>query len=97
MNKIEFLKKHRQAIIALSGAIEQQEYLEARSLTARLEKCQAIYDGFITLMVSDTQGKLLGIYPELDANGRLTIQVNPSISDREYFKQAVATRPAQIP
>ncbi len=87
---------HRQAIISLAGAVEQQGDLEARSLSRRLEKYRSIYDGFITMMVSDPAGKLLAIQPELTADGRPALIAFPTIGDREYFKQAVATRQPYI-
>jgi signal transduction histidine kinase/DNA-binding response OmpR family regulator len=92
----DYLDKHLQAIITLSSTIEYKGNLEPADLTAWLEKYRAIYDGFITTLMADRQGRLVAIHPQTMADGRSVIAVSPMIGDREYFKQAVATRKPYI-
>ncbi len=92
----DYLNKHLQAIITLSSTIEYKGNLEPADLSAWLEKYCAIYDGFITTLIADRQGHLVAVHPQTMVDGRSVIAVSPMIGDREYFKQAVATRKPYI-
>jgi len=88
----DYLTKHQQATVALATAIGQIGNLEPAALDQWLEKYHAIYDGFITMLVADREGRLITIHPPRNADGRLEKELHPTISDREYFHQALATQ-----
>jgi|GEM_PF-527352 len=87
----DYLNKHSQAIVSLSVAIEHQGSLESDDLTWWVEQYHQLYDGFITVFVADKQGHLLAVYPQLTADGKPVIATSPTVRDREYFRQAIAT------
>ncbi|HXG64127.1 MAG TPA: ATP-binding protein, partial [Blastocatellia bacterium] len=86
-----YVDMHRRGIVSLAAAIQEKGSLQTADLNRQLERCRAAYDGFRTMLVADRQGRLIGAHPLLTDDGKPVLALADSVSDREYFKQPMAT------
>jgi PAS domain S-box-containing protein len=88
----EYLDLHRQAMAALAAGIS----LEApggdpQALDLWLERHRAAYPGFLTMIATDAEGKIVAASPPA-ANGRRPIaRSGMTVADRPYFQRPRAT------
>jgi two-component system, sensor histidine kinase len=89
-NVDDYLNKHLQAVVSLTYAIEERGNLKPAVINQWLTRYREIYDGFLTMLVANKEGGLLGMQPRrpLVKQPPTTAQV---IADREYFQQPLKT------
>ena len=87
----DYLLKHQQAIVSLAAAIEAKGAFDPDTLSQWLGRAQVQYPGFLTLLVANQQGRLVAAHPLKTAKGEDVLAVSGLVSDREYFRQPLAT------
>lgn len=85
------LEKHRQAITSLAWLIDQNPTASAATLDKTLAEFHAVFPGFLTLLVADSQGNLISAYPQRTARGEVVVGMSGTISDRAYFQVPMTT------
>lgn len=91
LNIEDHIQTHLQAIIAMGSAIEQGGSFKTDDLNRWLERYHSIYGGFITMVVADREGRLIGAHPLQSGEGQPVLVAANTVADREYFKQPMAT------
>ncbi len=84
----EYLDLHRQAMEALAAGIS----LEARDddpqvLDRWLERHRAAYPGFLTMIATDAEGKIIAASPPAGSDGRPIARSGMTVADRPYFQR----------
>ncbi len=64
---------------------------EGEEYSSRLELIRASYPGFLTLLGTDSAGRIIATAPRLDPEGRPLAILNLSVADRDYFQVAMRT------
>ena len=86
------LVEHQQAITSLAAALELDSNFTTPRLNQWLAEFHQIYDGFITMLVIDAQGRPVAAQPVKTLDGSsFALDTLPSVSDREYFRSPMAT------
>ena len=83
------LASHHRAIVTLA---QQAQSPSAADWATRLGVLQKNYPGFLTLLVSDGQGRLLAGYPPRNATGQDNLVATLTIEDRPYFLHPMRDR-----
>jgi two-component system, sensor histidine kinase len=103
-NLEEYVTRHQLALLSLSKGITNLGRFDSETLNRWLEQSHAIYPGFQTLTVANTDGVPIGVNPVRMAGGKEVLSIKPgapmdtraTMSDREYFRQTMATRQSYI-
>jgi len=82
-----YVSNHVQAVESLTVNVRQSK-LDSADRQQLLTEYHQVYPGFITLLVADRSGVVQEIYP--------TRSTSPTVSDREYFIEAVRTKKMTI-
>jgi len=86
-----YLDQHRRSLITLAEQLQKNDSA-AGGLADKLEVLLHQYPGFMTLLVADRSGEIIAAAPANNPAGRSIAGSGLDVSDRDYFKQAVATR-----
>lgn len=78
-----FLEEHRRAIVALANSIEP-----GSSPESRLRTFHETYPSFLTLILTDSTGRITAGQPSTTADGRRVSGID--VSDRDYFRAAIS-------
>src|SRR5258708_2665032 len=103
-NLEDYVSRHQLALLSLSQAISNEDHFDSGTLNLRLEHSHAIYPGFQTLTVADERGVPIGVHPNRMADGTevlsrkrgAAMDVNATMTDREYFRKTMETRESYI-
>jgi len=87
----EYLEMHRQAMVALAAGIALNRAAAAPPLDAWLAHQRAAYPGFLTLIATDREGRIIAANPAAAADGRPIVSTGLAVADRAYFQQPRAT------
>lgn len=87
----EYLDKHRKAINNLAANIAAAGRLDSDFLNDQLARTHAVYDGFLTMLAADAEGRLIGADPLTSATGESVLGLVDTVSDRPYFRQPMRT------
>jgi PAS domain S-box-containing protein len=85
----EHLEMHRQAMAALAAGFALQGEAGAPALDAWLDAQRAAYPGFLTLIATDAQGRIVGASPSAGADGQPVAGL--TVADRDYFLEPRAS------
>ncbi len=86
------LGEHRRMIATLASQISADQAPQPADLHAEIEAVRRRFPGFLTLLVADAKGEILAAStPPRWRAGPDTLRAT-NVADRDYFKQAVATR-----
>jgi len=85
----EELRTHQQA---LSVAVrDSRPDSSPAELARRLENLRREYRGFLTLLATDAQGRIVAAAPALNTSGEPVANGTLSVADRRYFTEAMRT------
>jgi two-component system sensor histidine kinase/response regulator len=87
----DYMAKHLQAIVALRDSLEIHGVDTLAENHRWLAQARANYPGFLTLLVADREGHLIGAQPAMTREGGSVYEANPGVADREYFKYPMTT------
>src|SRR5262245_23074786 len=79
------------AIVSLSRAMGEKGKYDTTSLCQWLDQTRAVYSGFRTMIVANDKGELLATSPLSDRSGNPMLEQHITVSDRDYFKQPLAS------
>jgi signal transduction histidine kinase/DNA-binding response OmpR family regulator len=85
----DYLVRHRQSVVALSRSVERTGDYSPDGLERWLGQHHAIYDGFLTMIVTDARGEVIARHPQRRHDGAPVPKSD--VSDREYFRVPRAT------
>lgn len=86
------LSEHRSAIMTAARQFELAAESVPASLAIQLEAIRRGYPGFLTLLVANDHGDILATAAEQPPAQTPNDRSSINVLDRDYFKQAVATR-----
>jgi len=99
----QYVRRHQQAVIALSQAIANEGHFDPETLNKRLEQSHAIYQGFQTLIIANTEGLPVSLHPLRAADGHLVLSKpgvpyddSATLRDRQYFRDTMSTLRPQV-
>ena len=99
----EFVSSHQLALLMLSRGISNEGRFDVATLNRWLEQNHALYPGFQTLTVSDSQGVPIAVSPRSMPDGQPSLSPpraifadQATLRDREYYKRTIATRRSVI-
>ncbi|MGH9719398.1 MAG: ATP-binding protein, partial [Bryobacteraceae bacterium] len=85
-NLDEHLNYHVRAVASAAVAIRQHGKRDRAALNQWMEQYHRVYDGFITMLVTDERGIVNGASPLTTNDGRPYFSFVHDISDRDYFQ-----------
>jgi two-component system, sensor histidine kinase len=88
-NVDDYLDKHEKAIVLLATTMQETPQYDAITINRLLAQQHHRYDGFITMLATDAEGRIVGRSPHQRLDGqRIT---SDDVSDRQYFIQPKLT------
>ena len=84
-----YLIKHEQALVMLARTIEETQSYDAAQINRLLEQHHANYQGWITMLATDAEGKMMAGSLHRRSDGQAVPLSN--VSDRAYFRQPKTT------
>jgi len=83
----QYLERHRAAIVSLAAALDSRGAIGASERTLLLSRWHRQYPGFITMALTDSEGRLIASDPQFTLDGtRPVAEVKPSVAERPYFQ-----------
>lgn len=87
----EYLENHRRAALSLATALSRGERLDSGSLESWLARQHALFPGFLTMIVTDRDGRILAASPPTGTDGRPIAGAGWRVDDRAYFREPLRT------
>lgn len=87
----EYVGTHRRAVASLAAGLGGSGLQEEASCQPWLERQHALYPGFLTMIVTDGEGRIVAASPASGEDGRPIASAGLSVADREYFRRPRAT------
>ena len=83
----EYLDLHRQAMAALAVGISLEVKEDPRALDVWLERHRTAYPGFLTMIATDAEGRIIAASPPVGSDGRPIARSGLEVADRSYFRR----------
>ncbi|MFN7935077.1 MAG: response regulator [Bryobacteraceae bacterium] len=84
------LNQHAEAVGAAALAVEQSSHPHQEALNRILKVWHAQYPGFLTMIATDAEGRVIAAHPRTLADGRDYFATVHSVADRSYFREPKA-------
>ncbi len=85
----DFIDKHQGGVLTLANILQRDPTLDPVHATLLLGEFHKVYPAFRLMTCMNAQGRVIAVDAQTAADARSTLGSN--ISDREYFKQTMAT------
>ena len=85
-----YIEHHYQAVITFAQSLDG-ETPDHEALNRRLERSHDVYKGFVTMLITDAKGILIGASPSKIFNDQPALKTIPAVDDRPYFLEPKKT------
>ncbi|HKV07537.1 MAG TPA: ATP-binding protein [Thermoanaerobaculia bacterium] len=83
----EFLETQRRATLSLAGDLSRRDGPEGGSLEPWLAHQHTLHPGFLSMIVTDHEGRVIAASPPTGADGRRIVEAGWKVDDRAYFRE----------
>lgn len=87
----EFLETQRRATLSLAEHLSRRDGLDGGSLDPWLARQHALHPGFLSMIVTDREGRIIAASPPTGADGRAIVPAGWRVDDRAYFREPLRT------
>jgi signal transduction histidine kinase/HPt (histidine-containing phosphotransfer) domain-containing protein len=84
-----FLDQHKKSVQSMAKSIAYSQKSSKEDLTQFLDDNGQLYQGFLTMLITDEAGVIIAGYPQNSNDGKPYDPAGMDVSDRGYFKSAI--------
>jgi len=86
----EYVRKHRDAVAAVAANLGPAEPATSPDLTRILVRTHGVFDAFLTMLVAESEGRIVAASMTWDSTSTEASVLNVSVADRTYFREPMA-------